>query len=544
MGTIRLLGAALGALVLLGASSAVADPLPRDPDSMELREMQAKTPHAAELLEKGEALVAAGQTQEAEALFRQAHTEFPDGSILWRKDCEALTALGRRKDAILACGTAVGQAHWGPNVRALVSAFVDGPTPPTAGELSQAVLLTAAERHKGPSFTVAAAACDIAERIGDDVMLQRCAEELRRYNPDDPATKKAFSILASRCPPWRFWGGWGVIAAAVILTLGDAIRRLARRRWPRAGVAAAAATAMGLCSLPGTAAADEPKPGFHGLSKWPVDDEHPDSNIPTEKDRNADPLQFGYWLQDVALKAEHAAKSRNHTAAARFYEVLGKAVPERATGFVKACEEYEAAGDLPRAVDMCADALLRDGLVVKDYTRFVHLVIKLPGPVSEQHKAAIANVLAHMREDRSSQPFVDSLECEVGTRTSNVAQLKECTANLAAKDPNDRKTIVYLWALAIADGKPGQAERFLERAKEAGVAPDDLENMKKATAARSREVLLRTSLVVAAVLLFAAGIAVAIRAILARKRSLPPPGPPPAPEETTATANEPATEIV
>jgi hypothetical protein len=507
---------ALGAMGALASSNTAAAP-PRNPDEKEIQEMRAKSPHAVELLERGDALAAAGSAQEAEALFRQARTEFPNASILWRKDCEMLIALGKRDEAVSACASALGQAHWGANFRGLVSAFLDGPGPTTFADLARAVRATASERHKGPSFSIAAAACDIAERIGDDVMLQRCAEELKRYDANDPATKKALSVLASRCPPWRFWGGWGAIAAAIAATLVHAVLRFVRRRAPRAGVAAAAAMALTFCALPRIAAADT-KPGFHGLSKWAIDDDHPEANIPSEKERNADPLQFGYWLQDVALKGEHASRRGDHLAAARFYEALGKAVPERATGFVKACEEYEAAGDRKKAIDMCADALVREGLTVKDYTRFVHLVLQEPEPLSENQKSALVNVLAHMREDPAGHAVVDDLECEVGTRLSKVALLKECTAGLVQSAPNAPKTVMYLWALAVADSRIGEAGKLIERAQAAGVGAEDIERMKKTTAAKATQRNLRYGLFAFAVGLFLAGVVVAFRAILARKR--------------------------
>ncbi len=61
-------------------------------------------------------------------------------------------------------------------------------------------------------------------------MLQRCAGELNRLAPEDPAARKANDALAASCPPARFWGGWVALGAAAFLTLGDALRRFARRR--------------------------------------------------------------------------------------------------------------------------------------------------------------------------------------------------------------------------------------------------------------------------------------------------------------------------
>jgi tetratricopeptide (TPR) repeat protein len=509
------------ALAVSTTAYAAAAPA-RDPiDEREIAAMRAGRPHVEALLDEGEALADAGRMAEAESLFRQSHAEYPYASFLWRRDCEALTALGRRDEAILACSSAVGAFRSGVNVRALVSALVDGPAPPTITELSLALTIVANEHKKGPSLTVAAAACDIAQRIGDDVMLRECAQALERTAPDDPATWRARSVLDARCPPWRFWAGWGGMIGLVTVTIGHALGRKARRFRSRqarlAVVAPLSLVSIALASWPGGARAEEPARSTSWLSTRPVDDQHPDSNIPTEKERNADPLQFGYWLQDVALKGEHASKRGDHAAAARFYDTLAKAVPDRAVGFVKACEEYESLGDREKAIDRCGDALLRDGLQVKDYTHFVHLVVGKRGPLSAAETASLASVIAHMKDDPSGRPFADDLECEVGARTDNLAQLEECTTALAARAPDDPKTISYLWAKAAAEGNTGDADRLIQRASAAGVGPEDIQRMKSVTGRRAMWRAVRTSAFAVALALFVGGIVLAIRALLSRR---------------------------
>jgi tetratricopeptide (TPR) repeat protein len=521
--------------------------LPRDKwDERELEKIRAASPHAVELLDQGEAAASAGTLEEAEGLFRRAHETYIDGALLWRRDCETLTELGRRREAVLACSTAVGQLHSGTNARALASALVDGPAHPSTGDLSMAVMLTAAERHRGLTLSVAAASCDIAERIGDVTMLQRCTESLEGFDPSDAATRHAQALLASRCPPWRFWAGWGALAAAVIATAGHALARALRGRSKVVRAAGVAAVLLGSLAVPRAAHAEDapastapPPPGIkqpngdNWLSKkWPIDDAHPDSNIPSEKERNADPLAFGYWLQDVALKGEHASKLGDHETAARFYMALTKAVPDRATGFVKACQEYEAAGLLEQAIEACGQALLRPGLVLRDYTHFIELVLSQQGPLSDKDKAALANVLAHMREDAASAGVIDELECEVGSRTSNVQQLTECVAALVKKAPDSPKTVVYQWNLAVALGHTLEAEKLVTRAQAVGVSADDLAKMKQATESHAMENAVRAILVAFALAFLAAAGALGRKAWLDRKTaragsngvgSLPPP---------------------
>ncbi len=502
------------------------------PDDGQLEPLRASSPHAVVLLEKGAALAASGALEEADALFRQAEVEAPASSLPWRRDCEALTVLGDRKAAISACVNAVERRHSAVTIRAVVSAMVDGPTPPTSTELFQALTLTERERHLTPWLpTAAEATCDIAMSIGDGVMLERCAGELERTAPDDPVTLRARRLLALRCPPWRFWAGWLAIAGAVAITLGHTLlRRLAPRL--RKGAAIAAAAVAGLLAAPGLAHAEDAlqsadpdqvakELASHHLSKWPVDDTNPEQHIPSVEERNAEPMQFGYWLQDLTAKGTIASRRGDHAGSARFYATLASVVSDRAVAFSKLCDEYEALGRLSEAINACGDAILRDGVLVKDYIHFVTLVLSEPGDLSAKQVDALGSVIKHMREDPAAAEIVDELECQVGTRTSNVAQLVECTAALAARSPDDAKTISYEWALEVERGHFDDALKVLDRATTAGVPPENIARMHKRTEDRRLHRTTRGLLGVGAVALLLAGVFFAAR-LLRRRRPAPP----------------------
>ncbi|HEY2512382.1 MAG TPA: hypothetical protein VGI39_16050, partial [Polyangiaceae bacterium] len=227
--------------------------------------------------------------------------------------------------------------------------------------------------------------------------------------------------------------------------------------------------------VPAAAAASDGPPPPHGwLSKWPVDDAQPASSIPSEEARNADPMEFGYWLQDLALKAERASKGGDHRGAAAFYGALAQAVPDRAVAYGKECEEFEALGDHGRAIDACGQALLRDGLTLRDYVRFVDVVVAKPGDLSEKEKGALSRVLAHVHDAATAGPAYAELACEVGAKTSDVALLEGCTNELAAREPNGAKTLSYEWSLAMARGRFDEAEALVAQAGAAGVGADGL----------------------------------------------------------------------
>jgi hypothetical protein len=268
----------------------------------------------------------------------------------------------------------------------------------------------------------------------------------------------------------------------------------------------------------------EAMPSTGWLSKWTIDRDHPEANIPSEKDRNGDPLQFGYWLQDLIWKAEHAAKVGDHAQAAKFYAALAVAIPDRSSGFTLACQEYEAMGEIDRAINACGQGLFRDGVKVKDYTHFVHLVLAKP-QLSPQEKEAVGRVLAHMRQDPTGSDFVDDLECEVGVHTSNVAQLRECTAGLASRGADaSSRLLAFQWNLAVQEHKFGLARDLAERAKGAGVPPEKVLEMLKVTKAREQVYWLRVAVEILGLALVCVGIGAAARAIRRRRASSGPGG--------------------
>jgi len=465
------------------------------PDVQEEVAMRAENPAAADLIDKGSALAAAGSMKEAAALFRQAELAATRDPLAlpWLRDCEASIALGDRQQAIAACGTAVQTKHNPVTIRALVSALVDG-GPPTAPQLFQALAITERERRVTPWLpTAPAATCDIAMSIGDGIMLQRCTEDLVRIAPDDPMTHRALQRLALACPPWRFWTGWLAIVAVVAATIFDALARRFRLR-PRRGAAFAAMAGVVLLATAGPARAeDQIPPGVdketfekaekeveaRHLSKFMVDEKDPEAHVPNEEDRNRDPIEFGYWLQDAVAKGKLASRRGDHVAATRYFAALTRAVPDRATAFGLLCSEYDTMGETDKAIRACGEAIMRDGSVVNDYVHFVHLVIGKPGDLSTKEVLALDNVLTHMKGDPAAHDVVDSLECEVGVRTSNVAKLRECTTALARRSPEGADTISYEWALALATGSYGEATSILGRAKAAGISEDSIDRMQR-----------------------------------------------------------------
>jgi tetratricopeptide (TPR) repeat protein len=487
--------------------------------------VRAQSPVAAEQLEKGEALAVAGHVDEAVALFRQAEAELPDSALPKRRVCEGMTALGRGPEALRSCQLSMQIARTNLAVRAIGRALIVGRELPTLSHVAEALMYVAPEHAKAPNhWVLSSAMCDIAERIGDVSMLKHCTSELERLAPDADETRQALALLNANCLPLRFWVGWLALGAAIVGTVAHALRRRTARVARKPLPAVAAAVALGLLlGAAHTAHAQDKKPDGW-LTSWPINEDDPESSVPDQKKRNDDPLQFGYWLQDVALKAEVYSKHGMHDKSIKFYRALAKAVPDKAISFSRLCNEYDALGDREKAVAACGDAIALPGVIQGDYAHYVNLVLAKTGPLTKQEEGFLGLAIESFKRDPNSHPLVDQLECEVGTRTSNVKMLEECTAALVASAPNDLQTIAFQWALAMQQGKLDEARWLLTRARALGEKDEGVQSMQRAIDSAARRRILHIGLIVLAAALLAA--AAGITALhFARRRTATPPLP-------------------
>jgi tetratricopeptide (TPR) repeat protein len=516
---------ALGALALLALSFLAAPAGARAPsDEVEMRSVRAQSPHAAELIEHGEALALAGRVDEAVALFRQAEAELPDSVLPKRRICEGMTVLGRGPEGLRWCYLSMQISRTNLAVRAIVRALVVGPDLPTLAHVGEALMFATNEHARAPNhWVLSSAMCDIAERIGDVPMLESCTSELVKLAPDAEETREALALLNAKCPPLRFWVGWLGLGVALAGTTAHALRRRV------AGVARTPLSAVGLVAIAlglllggARAAHAQDKPPESGwLTTLPINEDDPESSVPSEKKRNEDPLQFGYWLQDVVLKADVYAKHGVHEKAIKFYRALAKAVPDRAISFSRLCNEYDAVGDREKAIAACGAAVTLEGVTQGDYAHYVHLILSKTGPLTKQEEGFLALAIESLQKDPNSHPLVDQLECEVGTRTSNVKQLEECTTALAASTPNDLQTVAFQWALAMQQGKLDDARALLARAKDLGEKDEGVQSMQRAIDLATRRKYLHVGLFVLAAALLAAAAGILARH-LARRRASPP----------------------
>ena len=364
----------------------------------------------------------------------------------------------------------------------MVAALMSGDDLPVADDLAQALALARDARVRAPDQSWGyIALCDIAERIGDEAMLQDCSGKLQGIAPKEEETRRALAFAASLGLRWWQLLGWLAVAAAAVGTAAHALWRRSRRPGLTGQVALAV---LLLVAVPVRARANAPPEARGDVSSWKIDDADPEKSIPSAKDQNRDPVEFGYWLMDLTARAAGAAKRGDHQAAIRYYTAMAKAVPDRSVAFTKLCTEYEAVNERAKAVAACGMGLFREGVTVNDYVHYTNLVLTTPGPMNTGELTALTAVIKHLREDPTQVALADELECETGVRADDATMLEECTKAMTARAPNEPKTMVYQWNLAMQRHQYDAAREIIAHAKTVRqMKPDAISLMESETAA-------------------------------------------------------------
>jgi len=455
---------------------------------------------ARERFERGETLLEAGDAGSALPLFQEVTTDAPDNAIAFRRVCDALTALGRRDEAIAACTAALTRRGSAMDFRSYVGALTSGSELMTPEDMSQAVTFARRARELMPDQPWGyAAKCDIARRLGDTEMLNDCIQHLKRVAPEHRETTRALA-LASPSGGYRVVAGWALLALACVGTMVHALLRARTRRLSRASAVALGCWLAGVTPILPTPAhgantapaaspanpAEEPtdlgKPPVPGsFSRWTIDENDPLKSIPPPETLHKDPLQFGYFMMDLSERADQATQRGDHAAAVKFWQALAKVTPDRSHAFSKMCVSYEALGMLDNAVYSCGAALERAGTTLKDYMRFVGLTLSKKGDLTSGEIATLDKVLDHLKTDEAGKGIVDELACRIGVWVRSATRLEPCTAALAAHAPNHPDTVYFQWALAVARGRASEARALIGRSHEVSMKPEDIQRMEMET---------------------------------------------------------------
>ena len=263
---------------------------------------------------------------------------------------------------------------------------------------------------------------------------------------------------------------------------------LALSAWAFASAAGAAFEARAQPFQPAAPAA-QPAPDAHDVSKhsqlsqrFAIDGKIPEASVPSEEEKNEDPLEFGYFLQDLLERADAASKLHQLDVVVAYYRAVAKAVPDMAKGWSKLCAAYEDVHMRDKAIRACRYAIERPGVELGDFQRFVRLEIAKEGPLDKTESTEVAKVFGHLAEDPKMALPLQRLICDVGLHNGDVTALEECTAKLNELSPKDPTTVVYRWSLAMKKGEYRNAKRLIEEARQLPVPPEGVQRMEKVTA--------------------------------------------------------------
>lgn len=261
-----------------------------------------------------------------------------------------------------------------------------------------------------------------------------------------------------------------------------------------------------------------PEPGEDGQlsSKYKIDDTNPEASVPSSAEKNKNPLEFGYLIQDLLARGEAAHKEKNYAAEVKYYRAVAKAVPDAARSWSMLCAAYRLVNERAKAAQSCKYATEREGTQLKDFVLYVSLMLEKREPLAPDEEADLRGVVAHLQKDPGLNLAAADLGCRVGVHLRDPNILEGCTSALAKVAPMDPKTIIYQWNLAVQQGRSADAVTLLDQAKMVGVPADNLERMAKFTPGASQRT--RVLLLALATLVLLAGVVSVL--VLRRRRAL------------------------
>jgi tetratricopeptide (TPR) repeat protein len=485
-------GAAL--CIAVHADAAAREPLRTAGDIRELARLTITHPEAVTLIQEGDATLAQGKAAEAVSIYQKASQIASDSSIAWRRQCEAQTWAGNPTSALTACQMAMKTTRGGTAtiLRAMVAAMMWNRVP-SAEEYANALLYSRLATQQSPDQPWGyAAACDIAFRVGDTSMFTKCKESLSKFASTHYESQRVASWGQARTP-WGVILAWTALAGLLLVTFAHALKqrfsaatrgRMRLRRVSGAVLLAALLAsphtfAEDSAALPAQddATAQQKSAPAGGLSKWPINRQDPVSSVPSPKDRDANPIEYGYFIMDLADLAGNAARKGDYAAAAKYWEASTKAVPDAAGGFRRACDSNEKAGKPARALVFCTVALSLPGVLVEDYLHYGQLAFAQSPVLSKPQLDELNAVVEHLKKDPKGQLAAAEIECELATRQSDRKRLEACTGVLGNLAPKDARTISFQWALAMMKGEFDRAQVLVAEAKAASMPPAGIEAM-------------------------------------------------------------------
>lgn len=224
---------------------------------------------------------------------------------------------------------------------------------------------------------------------------------------------------------------------------------------------------------------------------FPINDDNPESSVPTAEQAMRSPLKMGYHVMLLIERGDKASQAGEQKRAMRYYKALVKAIPERSKGYTLLCNAYDDMGDLASATEACKQALGKQGVTVEDNLHYTTLLMKKPGTLDKTDVEDIEATYAHLEKELAAEAntpvFIEQLRCDLATRLEDQQRLKSCVSKLEQRAPKDAKTMAYRWALLVSQRDFVGAQRLIGEAAHAGLPKPALAKMQSGLlAARQR----------------------------------------------------------
>jgi tetratricopeptide (TPR) repeat protein len=277
-------------------------------------------------------------------------------------------------------------------------------------------------------------------------------------------------------------------------------------------------------------------------TKWKVNDADPKASIPSVDERNTDPIEFSYFLQDLIARGERAFKEQNWEAAVKFYEAMGFAVPDAGISFNRLCIAYAKLGKYDVAAGNCGRAVSLPLAKVIDHLRFIEYTLKVERiqPVDVRNvEASLKHLRAHIAKNpqqlpdptkpaiepasepeeknerqRSREELVEAikamqerktreilgelekkneiaagpvmhvetevefLECRFALRLKDAPRLNACVERLRKLQVHEARILAFSWAHAVMIKDRKQAEALLQKAPSMSIPQSAIESMR------------------------------------------------------------------
>jgi hypothetical protein len=223
------------------------------------------------------------------------------------------------------------------------------------------------------------------------------------------------------------------------------------------------------------------------LSHFVVNEEDPESNLPTPEEAAGRPVAFAEMTMDVTRLGAQARARGEWAKAVKFDRVLVRFAREKALGFGFLCSDLEKLGQRDEALKVCGMALEKEGVRSEDFANFVRLVLSRHQGLDPVEVEDAKSAIAHLVAADSSRLLGYQLQCQLGLATKDDAALERCATELMKLAPQDRKSIGAAWSAALKKRDFTRAHELLASATGAGMSAEELAIMQDLTDEKEAE---------------------------------------------------------